>query len=196
MSVSWSTKPVSDKFTIGVISLDGEEILDSYHIKAALSSYYLAEVIILAPIKGSNEIYWNHSDTLNPGRAIDFLEKMQFTDSIDLIMGITEDPMFLGGSSPFWKKNGFIRGLGIRDGEYCVISTSNIKKITGDYSDLYIKMLQQVSRHEIGHNLGLAHCETEARCAMVGSFDTNVLLEARPTFCDSCASIINEYLNL
>lgn len=54
-------------------------------------------------------------------------------------------------------------GLGFRPGESCVVSTFRLN--TSD-PKLLIERLKKVCNHELGHNLGLAHCTSGDKCVM------------------------------
>jgi archaemetzincin len=55
-----------------------------------------------------------------------------------------------------------IFGLGYRPGPSCVVSSHRLKHAD---KAIFISRLKKVSIHELGHNLGLHHCET-AKCVM------------------------------
>ena len=57
-----------------------------------------------------------------------------------------------------------IFGLGLRPGKTCIISTFRLKRGVGKEKTL--ERLKKVTLHEIGHNLGLKHCENDKRCMM------------------------------
>ncbi len=56
-----------------------------------------------------------------------------------------------------------IFGLGFRPGESCVVSTFRLN--TSD-PQLLLERLKKVCNHELGHNLGLAHCTSGDKCVM------------------------------
>lgn len=55
-----------------------------------------------------------------------------------------------------------IFGLGYKPGPSCIVSTYRLQHPN---KDIFISRVKKVSIHEIGHNLGLDHCET-ADCVM------------------------------
>ncbi len=57
-----------------------------------------------------------------------------------------------------------IIGLGFRPGKTCVVSTFRIKK--GVSEKKMMERLEKVSIHEVGHNLGLDHCDYDRECLM------------------------------
>lgn len=97
-------------------------------------------------------------------------------DSIDYIMGLTTKDI----STTKKDQHGHIKqpeskyrdwgifGLGYLPGNSCVISTYRI--YDSDYAK-FIDRLNKVCVHELGHNLGLSHCETEG-CVMQDAAET------------------------
>jgi archaemetzincin len=57
-----------------------------------------------------------------------------------------------------------ILGLGYRPGTTCVVSTFRMK--CKKNKSLFVERLKKISIHEIGHNLGLDHCENNIHCLM------------------------------
>lgn len=60
------------------------------------------------------------------------------------------------------KEYGII-GLGLKPGKTCVVSTFRIKN---SGQEKLLDRLKKVSLHEVGHNLGLEHCEYDRKCLM------------------------------
>ena len=82
-----------------------------------------------------------------------------------------------------------IFGLGFRPGPSCIASTYRLK---ANDPKLLVERLKKVCNHELGHNLGLPHCESSDKCVMKDAAESiktvdNVYL----TLCDDCASKIN-----
>ena len=79
--------------------------------------------------------------------------------------------------------------MGFRPGTTCVVSTFRIKKRVGEKKML--DRLKKVSIHEVGHNLGLDHCEYDRECLM-NEVRGNVkqIDRERVWLCDNCRKII------
>ncbi len=91
-------------------------------------------------------------------------------DSIDFVLGITSKDI----STTKRDNNGNIKkpkskyldwgifGLGYKPGSSCIISTYRLQSVT---TNIYLSRIQKIAIHELGHNMGLNHCETEG-CVM------------------------------
>ena len=112
-------------------------------------------------------------------------------DSIDYILGITSKDI----STTKRDSKGNIRqpelkyldwgifGLGYKPGVSCVISTHRLKN---GKSDLLISRVQKIAVHEIGHNMGLDHCETE-KCVMQDAVETITTVDSEGfELCEKC----------
>ncbi len=88
-----------------------------------------------------------------------------------------------------------IFGLGYCPGKSCLISSFRYHFDTQDTERIKTRM-QKVVLHELGHNLGLPHCEKKGKkyCFMVQVDLRNALLDldnSSWTLCDECANEIN-----
>lgn len=91
-------------------------------------------------------------------------------DTIDYVLGITSKDI----STTMRDSQGNIKipkskyldwgvfGLGYKPGGSCMISTFRLYSVK---EQLYLSRIQKIAVHEIGHNMGLDHCETK-QCVM------------------------------
>jgi archaemetzincin len=85
------------------------------------------------------------------------------------------------------KEYGII-GLGFRPGKTCVVSTFRIKNAG---QEKLLDRLKKVSIHEVGHNLGLDHCNYDIECLMNDVRGTVKQIDReRVWLCDNCRKII------
>jgi archaemetzincin len=80
-------------------------------------------------------------------------------------------------------------GLGYMPGQSCVVSIFRTQKTSRKN---FILRMKKISLHEIGHNLGLDHCDSK-RCAMrdaVESISTVDNVDAQ--LCDKCRGKIRD----
>lgn len=117
-------------------------------------------------------------------------------DSIDYVIGITAKDI----STTKRNANGAIKkpeskytdwgifGLGYRPGKSCVISTFRLQNTD---SETFYSRVQKISIHEIGHNLGLKHCDTD-KCVMQDAVETiNTVDSVGFELCALCFKQIN-----
>ena len=81
-----------------------------------------------------------------------------------------------------------VLGLGYRPGTTCVISTFRLNRAKVKVSnEKFLERLKKVCIHEIGHNLGLDHCNMNRQCLMndVRGVISQVDMETLD-FCKSC----------
>lgn len=86
------------------------------------------------------------------------------------------------------KEYGII-GLGSLPGKTCVVSTFRLKKFVTE--EKMLDRLKKVSIHEVGHNLGLDHCNYDRECLMNDARGTVTQIDReRVWICDNCRRII------
>jgi len=151
-----------------------QNLIDS--VKVILKRSYNSEVVVLNNKELPKYAFVNikspryQADSL----LIDLSENRP--DSISFILGITSKDISTTkrGSDGNIKtpKSKYIDwgifGLGYKPGESCIISTYRLKNIK---ADLFISRVQKISVHEIGHNMGLDHCDIE-KCVMQDAVET------------------------
>jgi archaemetzincin len=87
-------------------------------------------------------------------------------------------------------------GLGSISGKTCIISTFRLKFDAlkkGVSQQKILERLKKVALHEIGHNLGLAHCTNNDRCLMTaakGSVEQVDLMKV--WLCEKCKQKIEK----
>ncbi len=117
--------------------------------------------------------------------------KQNIPDSIDYIIGLTEFDISTS------KKDGYgntkepaskysdwgVFGLGYCPGPACIISTYRIKSSD---KTLFIERIKKISIHELGHNLGLPHCDSD-NCVMQDANETIKTVDKENLkLCDKC----------
>jgi archaemetzincin len=74
-------------------------------------------------------------------------------------------------------------GLGYKPGPSCIVSTYRLKT---NNQKQFISRLKKVCIHELGHNLGLPHCETP-KCVMQDAVESiRTVDSANFEFCEKC----------
>jgi len=78
-----------------------------------------------------------------------------------------------------------ILGLGAIGGQSCIISTKNMVTNHND-------RLSKVTIHEVGHTLGLPHCDYDINCLMNDAKGKAIKVDSEKKWmCNKCRIIIN-----
>lgn len=105
-------------------------------------------------------------------------------DSISEVIGLINQPIFTIRDTkpePFYDEKIF--GLGYQPGTACVISDYRFRTMN---TAIYQQRLKNVILHEVGHNLGLAHCNNP-KCLMSESNGYFKQLDSSNTdYCAKC----------
>ena len=118
----------------------------------------------------------------NPGRdqylIDDFLQEVKLTSS-GHVLGVTEVDLY----TPHLN---FVFGQAELPGRAAVIS---LNRLHHDEAEVFYSRMRKEAVHELGHTLGLKHCEV-VHCVMHFSnslMDTDIKLEI---FCEKCAKLL------
>jgi archaemetzincin len=112
-------------------------------------------------------------------------------DTIDYVIGLTTQDVSTTKrdesgviKSPEEKyKDWGVLGLGYRPGPSCIISTY---RIAHKSRSVFMARLKKIAIHELGHNLGLDHCETND-CVMQDAAETIKTIDrSHSGLCESC----------
>jgi archaemetzincin len=176
---------------VGLQPFDNVDPSISDSVSAAIKKNYGFSTYILKIRRLPPETFVNiKSPRYRADRLIQIL-KQEKPDSLDYIIGLTEkDISFtktdLNGNikKPPGKYSDWgIFGLGYRPGPSCIISTYRLK--TQDKT-IFMDRLKKISIHELGHNLGLKHCDS-ALCVMQDAAETvNTIDKVKARLCDNC----------
>ena len=153
-------------------------------VKKSVKSFYGYDCVIL-PKKEITK------DMLSPiKKRIDANKALKNNLSFDNLLIITEKDICHKKSkqNPEWG----IFGLGVRPGKSCIVSTFRLKRDVTKQKTL--ERLEKVALHEIGHNLGLNHCENNKECMMSAAKGTiNQVDKEKVWFCEKCTKMKNNY---
>lgn len=164
---------------------------DLDYLQQEVHAFFRKKVVILPPI-AMPAAYRNleKGERYNALALIDFL-KTKTNDSLVIIAGLTQEDIY----TTIKDERGRIReprykyavwgifGLGYQPGKTCVISANRLR-----CSDRrrYQHRIRTVTLHEIGHNLGLAHCSSP-RCIMSDANERIATIDQSSTlYCTRC----------
>jgi archaemetzincin len=160
-------------------------------IAAAIKENYNMETVVLSHTKLPAASFVNiKTPRYRADRLIEFL-KEQKPDSITYVQGITEQDISttkrnaLGlVKEPTSKYADWgIFGLAYRPGPSSIVSTFRLQH---DSRKKFIERLKKVALHELGHNLGLDHCESSV-CVMKDAAETIKTIDTiSSALCSGC----------
>ena len=189
--LTWSCASPPEKIGIQPFTDFSETLMDS--VQSSIQSYYGADVVILPSVEHREK---NFVQIKSPRFRADSIIrdlKRSKPEDLELVIGLTTKDIsttkYEGGSikKPASKYEDWgIFGLGYRPGGSCVVSTFRIQ-----HHDrrIYLSRIRKICLHEIGHNLGLKHCENE--CFMKDAAESIKTIDAVPMeLCERCRNKI------
>lgn len=169
-------------------------------ISATIQRKYGFKTFILPKAPLPQEAFTNIK---SPRYRADFLIKYlkeNKVDTIDYIIGLTDHDISTSKKDAFGNvkipKEKYtdwgIFGLGYRPGPSCIISSFRLHSKS---KELYLERIKKVSVHELGHNLGLDHCEN-TRCVMTDAVESiHTTDKAKIDLCSNCKRDLKSWLN-
>jgi archaemetzincin len=151
-------------------------------IKKSVKSFYGFDCVV----KPKKEITKDMLSRVT--KRIDAKKALRNNLSFDNLLIITEKDICHNKdkANPEWG----IFGLGLRPGKTCIISTFRLKR--GVTKQKTLERLEKVALHEIGHNLGLNHCDNNKKCMMNDACGTITQVDNEKVwFCEKCRKQLN-----
>jgi archaemetzincin len=162
--------------TINVLPLGNVPQDELESVKTSITNFYGFKCVILKPVK-------LNSDLLSPSKKRYSADKIlkNFNGVNRTIVITSVDITTEKNGSKEWG----IFGLGYMPGNVCVVSTKRIKKGVSNYT--FKDRFEKVILHEIGHNLGLPHCNKNIHCMMNDAKGTSSQVDNEKIWlCDNC----------
>lgn len=150
--------------------------------REVLEERYSAEVVERSSVDVPEEAHDERSGQYNAERLIGVAESVGRGDKN---LAITDVDIF-------YRQRNFVFGLAYLDGKGCVVSTHRLKmtadggEVDDDEETFYDRVRKEVV-HEVGHTLGLRHCDNDT-CVMSFSptvREVDVKFERPCPTCDS-----------
>ena len=163
---------------------------DLQRLTSSVDSFYAIDLQVAKVIELPSSAFYPPRQRYRADSLIRYLRNIQ-SDSIDFTVGLTsKDISITKGKYKDWG----VFGLGFRPGPSCVISTFRLRRKAKSEQHFQERLLK-VTLHEIGHNLGLEHCENSKLCLMrdaEGKIST--VDEEAVDLCDKCRTQIASFL--
>jgi archaemetzincin len=151
-------------------------------VKLAVENFYGFKCVIRKAIPLTKDILANSKKRYEASKI---LKKFNAKENIFLLM---EKDIAWKDTAHKSDEYGII-GLGNRPGTVCVVSTHRLKGNASEQK--VIERLEKTALHEIGHNLGLSHCDKTPKCMMNDEKGTIQTTDKESVYlCPSCRKSI------
>ncbi len=153
-------------------------------VKKSIKSFYGYDCKVLLQKKITNDIISKVTKRIEANRVLD-----KYNSEIHLLVLTEKDICYFKDKN---RPEYGIFGLGgvKKNNNTCIVSTCRLK--LGATKQKTLKRLEKVTLHEIGHNLGLYHCENNEKCMMSAARGTIKLVDnVKVWFCEKCREQLN-----
>ena len=150
-------------------------------IAKSISDFYGFKTEILKPVKPTDDLYAPSKTRYSANKIL-----RKFNGPTNKIVITNFDITTNKGNNKEWG----VFGLGLQPGKICVVSTFRLKKNVSNTK--FQQRLIKVVLHEVGHNLGLNHCDNDKKCLMNDAKGTSKQVDNEKVWiCNKCSQKIN-----
>lgn len=152
-------KTVLVKPTMNLVALGDVPNFDIQFVKKELEVFYNVNIIIQKELIIGDELKVTGMNRYRADSILSFLDK-KFRKTNGKVLAITTKDICIDRElNGVVYKNWGIFGLGSLSGKNCVVSTAR-------FGNKHFDRLSKVSIHEVGHTLGIPHCDSDVNCLM------------------------------
>ena len=134
------------------------------------------ELTIEMPVPLPEEAYNSKRGQWDGERILRFLREMKKEKNMEWVLGVTSSDLYSGSLN-------FIFGIASLGGGEALISTHRLREGAGEKE--YLSRILKEALHELGHNMGLEHCENPT-CVMHFSNSLSDTDRKKDEFCYKC----------
>jgi archaemetzincin len=157
-SASGPEKPAA--FTVAILPYKNFDTALIPFIEQEVAAFYNCSTRVLPPAALPANAFYAPGQRYKADTLLQFQKRM--AGSAATVLGLTDkDICTQKGKINNWG----VFGLGYNPGKACVISTFRLKRASASLPQLK-ERLAKVVLHELGHNLGLPHCNYDSTCLM------------------------------
>ena len=161
------------------------------NLRDQLSDFFKTPILILKPVNIPETFRSNYDNRYSADSLALFLSNF-CNDTIVDVVGLMHEDIYTmhiekaemnNKRSVFIIRKKDIFGFGYVDGNSCVVSDY---RLTSPDKELLNNRLRKVIIHEIGHNLGLAHCSVDSCIMSESNGNISVLNKIGGDYCNKC----------
>jgi len=169
--------------------IDPELVIEAQN---SITNTYGFHVYVADNIKLPSQAFINVKSPRYRADSLLRFQKRNKPDTVDFVIGLTNKDISTSKRdhdgnilSPAWKYQDWgVFGLGYRPGCSSIVSTFRLHGLNRAH---LIERLRKVFNHELGHNLGLKHCDHGEHCVMRDAAETIKTVDfVSDTLCNYC----------
>ncbi len=181
-SLNSASKKEKGQFTVALLPFKNFDTTLINEIKHQVEVFYKCNIIVLSKKDLPKRAFYVPRQRYKADSLLTY-EKDILSQHIDAMAGLTDKDI---STSHNGITDWGIFGLGMCPGKVCVISVYRLQRASKMAAQLKERLVKVVL-HELGHNLGLAHCTNNSECLMTDADGTIMQVDREKKWlCESC----------